>query len=165
VVAGLALSTPACSQTPRTAAAPAPLSNTFESPDAIAAAILDGLANRDHERLAALALSEAEFRDHVWPALPASTPARHVPVDYAWAQLRQRSEQSLRSVVARHSGKRLRLVRVQFTGATTNYGTFDVLRKSEVIIADENGRESSLRLFGSAMVQEDRYKLFSYAID
>ncbi len=39
------------------------------------------------------------------------------------------------------------------------------MRESEIIAADETGRELVLRLYGSAMVKDGRYKLFSYVVD
>lgn len=143
----------------------APLSNTFASPEALAQAVLDALAQSDLPRLRALALSEAEFRHHVWPELPASRPERNVPFDYAWGQMQQRSEGHLDGTYARYAGKPWRLVRTAYTGETTLYTSFAVMRESEVIAADETGRELVLRLFGSAMVRDGRYKLFSYVVD
>jgi len=142
-----------------------PLSNTFESPEALARAVLDALAVRDVARLGALALSEAEFRDHVWPELPTSRPERNVPFEYAWGQMRQQSEGSLSQTVARYGGAPLRFVRTRFTGETTDYATFSVRRESEIIATDANGRDLVLRLYGSAMVKDGRYKLFSFVVD
>ena len=39
------------------------------------------------------------------------------------------------------------------------------MRESEIIAADETGRELVLRLYGSAMVKDGRVKLFSYVVD
>ena len=57
--------TAACSCSGRAdALPPPPLSNTFESPEALARRVLDALArDRISTRLRALALIEAEFRD------------------------------------------------------------------------------------------------------
>jgi hypothetical protein len=143
----------------------APLANTFESPDALARAVLEALAQRDAGRLKELQLSEAEFRSHVWPELPASRPERNVPFDYAWGQVTQNSDGSLAETLARYGGRRLRLVKTRFTGDTTSYRSFAVMRESEIVAADENGRELILRLYGSAMVKDGRFKLFSYVVD
>jgi hypothetical protein len=143
----------------------APLSNTFDSPEALARAVLERLERRDWPGLRALPLSEAEFRDHVWPELPASRPERNVPFHYAWGQMKQRSDGHLGNTFARYGGKPLTLVRTRFTGETTQYQSFAVMRESEIIAADDTGRELILRLFGSAMVRDGRYKLFSYVVD
>lgn len=159
-VVAASCSTPA--EPSRSAAA---LAHTFETPDALARAVLDALAKRDAGSLRRLALSETEFRDHVWPELPTSRPERNVPFDYAWGQMKQRSDGSLGETLARHGGRSLRFVRTRFTGETTTYQSFSVMRESEVVAADETGRELILQLFGSAMLKDGRYKLYSYVVD
>lgn len=141
------------------------LANTFESPEALAQGVLDALARKDVARLNVLALSEAEFRDLVWPELPASRPERNVPVDYAWQQMKQRSDGALEGTLGRYGGRPLTFVRTRYTGETTTYQSFAVMRESEVVATDEEGRELVLQLFGSAMVKDGRYKLFSFVVD
>lgn len=142
-----------------------PLSNTFESPEALARAVLAALSEKDLTRLRTLPLSEAEFRGVVWPELDTSRPERNVPFDYAWGQMKQHSDGSLASTFGRYAGRPLTFVRARFTGETTQYKSFVVMRESEIIAADEGGRELVLRLYGSAMVKDGRYKLFSYVVD
>jgi hypothetical protein len=143
----------------------APLTSTFESPEALARAVLSALAGRDLDRLRTLALSEQEFRDHVWPELPVSRPERNVPFKYAWGQMKQRSDGHLHTTYGRYAGRPLQLVRAGFTGETTQYATFAVTRESEIIATDDSGRDLVLRLYGSVMVKDGRYKLFSYVVD
>jgi len=112
-----------------------------------------------------LALSEAEFRDHVWPELPTSRPERNVPFEYAWGQLKQHSDGSLQGSLGRYAGRPLRFARMRFTGETTQYPSFLVMRDSEIVAADETGRELVLRLFGSVLVKDGRCKVFSYVVD
>lgn len=159
------LATAACSTPAEPTRSAEPLANTFESPEALAQGVLDALARRDLTRLNALALSEAEFKAYVWPALDVSRPERNVPFDYAWGQMKQRSDGSLGGTVSRYAGRSLRFVRTRFTGETTQYRTFSVMRESEIGAADETGRELILRLYGSAMVKDGRYKLYSYVVD
>ena len=78
----------ACSRAP-------PLANTHSSASSLASAVLDALARRDRAALKALALNETEFRDHVWPELPAARPERNLPFSYVWGELRQKSLQAL----------------------------------------------------------------------
>jgi hypothetical protein len=166
IVAAVAFATVACagpsepSETPATA-----LSNTFESSDALARAVLAALERKDLPALRALQLSEEEYRVHVWPELPVSRPERNVPFAYAWGQMKQHSDTSLQQTFARYAGKPLRLVQSRFTGETTSYTTFTVMRDSEIVARDENGRDLILRLYGSAMVTNGRFKMFSYVVD
>jgi hypothetical protein len=150
---------------PATPTASSTLSNTFATPDALAQALLGALAASDKTRLQSLALSEAEFRDHVWPELPTSRPERNVPFEYAWGQMKQRSDGSLAYTFQRYAGKRLTFVRTGTTGESTQYKTFLVMRDSEIVAADETGKELVIRLFGSLMVKDGRYKVFSFVVD
>jgi hypothetical protein len=159
------LVTAACSTPAEPTGSATPLANTFDSPEALAQGVLDALAKRDLQRLNSLALSESEFKAHVWPELDTSRPERNVPFDYAWGQMKQRSEGSLAGTMGRYGGRALRFVQTRFTGETTNYQTFTVMRESEVVAADETGRELILRLYGSAMVKDGRYKLYSFIVD
>ena len=141
------------------------LAHTFDSPEALAQAVLTRLAQKDLAGLRALPLSEAEFRNHVWPELPTSRPERNVPFDYAWGQMRQRSDGHLNTTFARYGGRPLTLVRARHTGETATYASFAVWRDSEIIAADETGRHLVLRLFGSVLVKDGRFKMFSYVVD
>jgi hypothetical protein len=155
---------PACTQ-PNSPSSKVPLAHTFETPEALAQAVLAGLASRDVEGLKALALSEQEFKDHVWPELDTSRPERNVPFEYAWGQLKQRSDGVLAGTVDRYAGRPLKFLRTSYRGETTQYKSFAVMRESEIVAADETGRELVLQLFGSAMLKDGRYKVFSYVVD
>ena len=146
--------------------APAPpLANTHPSSEALATAVLDALALDDRDRLAALALNGQEFRDVVWPELPSSRPERGVPVSYAWADLRQKSSNALRRLVARWGGRRFTLLGVAWDGETTDYGPFLVHRETRLRLLDESGREVEMHLYGSTLVRGDEHKVFSYVVD
>jgi hypothetical protein len=165
LIVAAVLATAACSTPAEPTRAAAPLANTFESPEALARGVLDALAKRDLAGLHALALTEAEFKAHVWPELPTSRPERNIPFDYAWGQLKQQSDGSLSGTMGRYGGRTLRFLQTRFTGETTQYQTFKVMRESEIVAADESGRELILRLYGSAMVKDGRYKLYSFVVD
>lgn len=142
----------------------APLTHTFESPMAAAQAVLDGFAREDLSALQTLALTEQEFREHVWPELPVSRPERNMPFEYVWGQTAQRSDHSLRQTYARYRGEPFTLVGVEFEGETTDYPTFSVSRRTVLVVTNAEGAEERLRLFGSLLRQGDRYKVYSYVV-
>ena len=146
-------------------APPPPLANTHPSPEALAAAVLDALADDDADGLAALALNGQEFRDVVWPELPSSRPERGVPVSYAWADLRQKSANALRRLVAQWGGRRFTLLGVAYDGETTDYGPYLVHRETRLRLLDENGREVEMHFYGSTLVRGEEHKVFSYVVD
>lgn len=141
-----------------------PLPNSQATREDLAVAVLDAIANRDAEALRRLAIDEAEFREHVWPELPASRPERNMPFSYVWTDLKTKSDAGLDGVLAEHGGRRHELRRVRFKGAT-QYESFVVHRDSLVDIRDSEGRDRSLQLFGSVLEKDGRFKVFSYVVD
>jgi hypothetical protein len=146
----------ACSQ--------AGLPHAEASGDALARAVLTALHDRDVDRLRALALTESEFRDVVWPELPAARPERNLTADYVWADLHAKSEAGLRRVVADHGGQALTFVRLDVAGETTQYRSY-VVRRDAVIVARDGEGERRLRLFGSIIERGGGVKVFSYIAD
>jgi hypothetical protein len=123
--------------------------------------VLDALARRDRAALAALALNETEFRDHVWPQLPAARPERNLPFSYVWGDLRQKSAQAMSGVLAREGGKRYELIGVRFAD-DTDYRTYRVHREATLRVRDGSGEEMDLRVCGSMLEQQGEWKVFSY---
>ena len=141
------------------------LRQTFSSPEALSEAVLAALGDNDIATLRTLALDELEFRTAVWPDLPASRPERNVPFDYAWGDLHQKSNNSLRRLVARFGGRRYELVKVRFAGETTPYRSYKVHRETILDLRNEQGEAVRLALFGSILERDGKFKLFSYVVD
>jgi hypothetical protein len=151
------VSATACSRVP-------PLANTSASAEALAGAVLDALSRRDRARLDALALSELEFRDHVWPNLPAARPERNLPFSYVWGDLHQKSTISLAETLATHGGQRYTLQRLTFGGMTT-YGHYTVHRDASFAVVDASGETETIRVCGSFLEKDGEWKVFSYVVD
>jgi hypothetical protein len=151
------ISAAACNSTP-------PLAHTGPSPEALATAILDALARSDRATLDGLALNEHEFRDHVWPYLPAARPERNMPFSYVWGDLRQKSRSRLSLTLRHHGGTRYELRQVTFAGST-NYGPYTVHREATLHVRDAEGQERELRVCGSMIEQDGVWKVFSYVVD
>jgi len=145
--------------------APPPLAGSFDSAEALASAVLDRLEARDETGLLALAVNETEFRERVWPELPASRPDRNLPIGYVWTDLRTKSLGSLRGVLAEHGGRRYSLVAVRAAGGMTQYDSYLVHRETIVDVRDQAGSVQPLRLFGSMIEMRRRFKIFSYVVD
>ena len=84
-----------------------------------------------------------------------------MPFDYAGGRLKQHSDGSLGETFGATAGSRYSFVRARFTGETTEYQTFAVMRESEIVAADETGRELDPApvWFGHGR-KDGRYKLF-----
>jgi len=141
-----------------------PLASDFRSSEALAAAVLDAMADGDRARLDRLALDEREFRDHVWPDLPAARPERNLPFSYVWGDLHQKSRAGLSTTLGQQAGKRYRLRRVRFV-ETTPYQHYVVHRDSTFDVVDASGAESSLRVCGAFLEKDGVWKVFSYVVD
>lgn len=146
-------------------ASPARLANLPDSPEALARAVLSALERRDVDALNELAIDEAEFREHVWPELPAARPERNLPFSYVWGDLHQKSLARLGQTVAMHGGKAYKLVSIRFVGETTPYKSYRVHRDSEITLTDAEGGTENIRLFGSVLEKDGRFKVFSYVTD
>lgn len=141
------------------------LEPTFDSPEALARAILEGLASEDGATLKTYPLTKEQFRLYVWPQLPASRPERNVPFEFGWGDLYQKSHNSLLRTYAKYKGVPLEFLDLRFEDGVTDYDTYKVHRDARVKVRDPNGEEVWLDLFGSVMEWNGRYKLFSYVTD
>ena len=144
--------------------AAAPLDNTHSSAESLATAILDNLGRRDKAALQALALDDGEFREHVWPHLPASRPERNLPYSYVWGDLRQKSLMSLNRTVAELGERRLTLVAVRFNEVTPFAG-YRIHREATLQVRDDAGVESEVRVCGSMIEKDGAWKVFSYVVE
>lgn len=144
---------------------PASLTSTFESDEAAARAVLDAMARRDEAALRAMAVTKDEFDDLVWPTLPVSRPEVGMPRDYVWEDTASKSRGYLAQTLAEFGGQRFELVNIEFRGETTDHGAYSVSRKSYLTVKDGDGRERTIRLFGSMIRQNGRSKVYSYIID
>lgn len=147
----------ACSRVP-------PLANTSATPESLASAVLDALSRRDRVRLDALALSEREFRDHIWPDLPAARPERNLPFSYVWGDLHQKSNLSLTRTLSGYGGTRLTLQRVTL-GERTRYAHYSVHRDAKFTVLDGSGAPQTVRVCGSLVEKDGAWKVFSYVVD
>lgn len=141
------------------------LAPSFESDEALAQAVLDGLATRDVEGLLALSLSRDEFADLVWPTLPASRPEVGMPMSYVWQDSFSKSRTSLAQRIETLGGQRLTLVRVGFSGRQTDHKGVVIARKSHLVVKDNQGQQRQIRVFGSVIRQAGRSKVYSYIVD
>jgi hypothetical protein len=142
-----------------------PLGNTFASLDDLGAEVVRRVAANDAAGLGSLALTETEFKAHVWPYLPVSRPERNVPFDYVWSQQQQRSQGFLAETMARHGGRAYAFLGLRFAGVASEYGPVKVHRDSVLHVRTPEGDETDVRLFGSALEHAGRFKVYSFVVD
>jgi len=148
--------------------AAAPLVNGFGSIEELAAAVIAGIEEDRGAQLWNLALTEQEFRDVVWPVLPASRPERNTPFDYTWGTLEFKSSNALATTLAKYRGHRYELLEVSFAARQErqrDYGAFVVHRDARVRVRRQDGTEEWLDFFGSVIERDGTFKVFSYVTD
>lgn len=143
---------------------PPPLANTHPSAEDLARAVLAALERRDKAALEALALTEQEFRDHIWPELPAARPERNLPFSYVWGDLHQKSRLRLEETVRRHAGQHLTLVGVRFS-RQTRYPSYVVHHDSILRVQPADEPETDIQVCGSMLSKSGAWKVFSYVVD
>lgn len=144
---------------------PPPPSDSQDSAAALLREVLTAIARRDRVRLEALAITEQEFRDHVWERLPAARPERNLPMSYVWGDLHQKSAASLSRTLSVHGGQRLELLAVEFDDAARSYGPFAVHGGTRVRVRTAAGAVEDVRVCGSLLEMGGRWKVFSYVVD
>jgi hypothetical protein len=142
-----------------------PLHNSHPTPQALARAVLDAVERRDDAALRRLAITEEEFRNHVWPELPAARAERNMPMSYVWSDLHQKSEGGLRTILAEHGGERYQLIDVRFDGDSTDYAAYLVHRESVFVVRKGSDAPVDLRLCGSLVEKDGAWKVFSFVVD
>jgi hypothetical protein len=146
-------------------AAGARFSDPFPTQEAAAEAVLAALWTRDADRLLGLALSEREFRTIVWPQLPASRPEMGMPFDYLWGDMSRKSRTGIAEALAEHGRQRRRLQAVRFSGAPVDYGPFRIYPKTTLLVTGDEGRTDAIRVFGSMIEADGRWKIYSFVVD
>ena len=147
------------------ACGPSALINVHTTAEGVARAILDAVARKDWETLRVFAVTEQEFRVHIWPSLPAARPERNLPFSYIWGDLRQKSETSLAGMLAARGGQRYDLVSVAFGKSPTDYAGFRIYREPLLTVRTSDGSVEELRLTGSFLQKDGVWKVFSYLAD
>jgi hypothetical protein len=143
----------------------APLANARSSPDDLGRDLLAALAANDAGRMQALALSEEQFKDLVWPSLPASRPERNLPFSYVWGDLKQKSEASLARTLQEEGGKRYDLKAIKMAEKPRLYPGFRVHEEVRFVVVDRAGVERTLTLCGSLFERDGAWKIFSFVVD
>ena len=81
-----------------------------------------------------------------------------------WGDLHQKSETSLRATLDRLRGQALTLVDVRL-GEATVYDGYTVHRDAVFVVRSADGVTDDLRVCGSMVEQDGRWKVFSYVVN
>jgi hypothetical protein len=143
---------------------PRALTNTYASAELLASRFLAYLARKDSESIKSLRITKQEFCDYVWPDLPSSR-LPNVTCDFVWDQAVLNSTSGLTEMLRDHEGKRYELISLKFAKGTEVYPSYKVHKETLLRVRDEKGEEQELRLFGSILEMDGKFKLFSFVVD
>jgi hypothetical protein len=143
---------------------PRVLTNAANSPDALAKHFLKALAQGDEAAMRSLRITKEEFCRYVFAELPASK-VPNLTCDFAWQQGTLNSDKGLYEILPEHKGKHYELIAVRFEKGTISYDACHIHRDARLCVRDERGAEKELKLFGSILEINGKFKLFSLAVD
>ena len=132
--------------------------NSLDSPDQLGLAVVDALNSKDIERLNAYRVQRSEYVSWIFPAFPKSG----FPSDFAWSNLNKRCNVGMRRWIERLGGLNLSYVEMRFDKPTQIYNGFELLRGTVLRLKNATGQELDLKILGSVVKKNDRYKLLSY---
>ena len=136
--------------------------NSLDSPDQLGLAVVDALNRKDIEQLNRLRVKREEFLDWIWPAFPASRPPSNFPGDFAWSNLNKKCNIGMKKWIDRYGGHNLKFVDIRFDRPSETYDGFQLLRGTVLTLQNATREKQELKILGSVVVKNDRYKLLSY---
>jgi hypothetical protein len=136
------------------------LSNSYDSPEALARAVLDALESKDRVALEALWVTRAEHRELLWDQLPES---KSLPFEYARRINEINSRKGIENAIHRYGGQRFELISIEFSrpaekydGFTVHFGTRLRVRRAK------DGREGELPILDVVLEHHGRWKLMNF---
>ena len=136
--------------------------NSLDSPDQLGLAVVDALNREDIAQLNRLRVQREEYLDWIWPAFPASRPPSNFPGDFAWSNLNKKCNIGMKKWIAHFGGANLKFVAIRFDGSEETYEGFQLLPGTVLTLQNASGEKQELKILGSVVVKNDRYKLLSY---
>ena len=136
--------------------------DSLDSPVQLGLAVVDALNNNDIEKLNRLRVQRKAYLDWIWPEFPASQPPSNFPGDFAWSNLNKKCNVGMKKWIARYGGQNLKFVAIRFDESTETYKGFQLLRGTVLVLKNAAGEKGELRMLGSVVEKDKRYKLLSY---
>ena len=132
--------------------------NSLDSPDQIGLAVVDALNRKDIEKLNELRIQREEYISWIYPAFPKS----NFTPDFSWSNLNKNCNIGMKRWIDQLGGFNLSYDSIGFNGPTESYDGFDILRGTILTLKNSVGEKRDLKILGSVVVKNNRYKLLSY---
>ena len=135
------------------------------SPEALVRALAGALRTHDTATVRALAVSRAEFAWLYYPYSKNIAPPYELPPSVLWLTLVASSDKGAGRLLERFGGVRLRIEQVSCPATFESEGPNSILRDCRVRFAVADSAARELRLFGTLLARDGRYKFLSYTND
>ena len=127
--------------------------------------MLAAMAKKDRAQLAAMAITEKEFKTVIWPQLAVSRIKQwENRIDFVWSQHELKSSTCLNDLMSVYGGRRFSLKEVKINGEVSDYQTYRVHRNASLVVTDDKGETREINFFGSIVEQKNRFKIMSYNV-
>ena len=134
----------------------------LHSPDQLGLTVVDALNRKDIEHLNRLRVQREEFLDWIWSEFPESRPPSNFPGDFAWSNINKKCNIGMKKWIDRYGGHNLKFVGIRFEQPSETYDGFQLLRGTVLTLQNTADEKQDLKILGSVVVKNNRYKLLSY---
>lgn len=146
-----------------TADTPSALVGGESSPERLTRAFLAALERHDTTTIRRLAMTRGEFAWLYYPHTKFTAPPYELGPDLLWLQLGAASEKGIVRLLRRYGGSRLRFESLACPDSAAIEGPNRVTVGCRVRFAAADSAARTLRIFGSLLERDGRYKFVSYA--
>lgn len=136
------------------------LIHAHRSPEALARAVVDGVAANDREALERLLVTREEHRELLWRQLPESG---YMSFGDALSLNERNTDEALRDLLRTHGGTRFELVGISFAGEPEVYDEFTLHRGARLRVREkESGRVGLLPVLDVVLERGGLWKPMHY---
>ncbi len=144
------------------ASADTPLSNTYGSPEALARAVLDALADSSRSALEKLQVNEQEYFNSIWLNLD-SRELTGFPAEKAWGMVQRDASKSIDRALYDWGGRQLKLKKVYVVHETREFERIRIIRGLGMDVEDESGNVQTISKFMNVVAEMNgRYKVVAF---
>lgn len=141
------------------------LSPAFESKEHVARVFLAAIATTDVPGVARTLMSRSEFAWLYYPDNPISRPPYELPAGIAWFELEGNSLAGVHRAFEAYGGRSVAFRDLQCASTPVVQGRNRLWNACMVVLEHDDGREATVRLFGSILERDGRFKLVTAAND
>ena len=129
-----------------------------ETPEELGQAVVEALNSNSESDLHRLRVDKDSYINELWPEF--SSPG--FTGEFAWGNLNKKCVRGVLKWLRQYGGKDYTFVRIRFTEPSRDYGSFNLRRGTVLTVRTPEGDEKDLKILGSVVEKNGRYRLLSY---